>query len=184
MRSLSPAEIRVIRVLLADPPISDRIRERIAGVPKTTYETIRRRAFTSGWLEERYIPTPSAVGALGATFILAQPYAEYWEDVIQAFRDNRDVVLLWASPETIFSVSFNRGTPDLANFLVPPKLVHRLWKIVAKPGAGDVPAYFDYEGAWSWGILNTPPLSYPRSFANRTGGEAECRSSGVSSAVV
>ncbi len=165
MRSLSRAEIRVIRVLLADLPGTERQRFRAAEVPRTTYQTVRGRAFANGWLKERYIPHPSLVGRDRVRLILAQPYAEHWNQSIRAFRSTDGLVLLWASPETLFGVVFERSSTRAWEPPIAPESFRRYWTVAPEGEGGGLPAYFDYEGVWSSWTLGSPPLAYPRQVA-------------------
>jgi hypothetical protein len=169
MRSLTPAEARVILVLMAKSPGTERERAHQAGVPPTTYHAIRRRAITSGWLHERYIPTPHTVGADRVSFSVIQPFAERRADIVRRLRSLLTVVLLWASPDTILAVSFEHPgsdeKPDSANpgpMGLPGAWIRRGWTITCDSGADALPAYFDYSAEWAQLAGERPPDSYPQ----------------------
>jgi hypothetical protein len=167
MKSLSSAEARVIAALLASSPGDEATRARRSGIPRTTYQTIRRRALVEGWVQERYIPSPAAVGASSVVFRLAQPFAERRAEVVRRWREQPGVVVLWASPETTLSVSFEgRDGPNASTSpsepAIPDAWFRRSWTISASPGSAELPVYFDFEGAWSRRIGLKAPVSYPQ----------------------
>lgn len=160
-------------ILLADPPGGERERVRQAGVPRSTYQTVRRRAFFSRWLSEHYVPNPTLVGARSVRFFLAQPYAERWREALRRSRALAGLVVLWASPETLFGVTFE-GTRDTRwELFAKGELFRRSWSVASSIPEEGVLAYFDFEGAWSRSTLNREPLSYPRGLPR--GGPARSR---------
>ncbi len=179
MRSLTPAEARVIQALLGVVAGDEVDRHRQSGVPRTTFQTIRRRAFVAGWLRERYIPAPAAVGARRVRFWLAQPSAERRAEVIRRCREAPGCVVLWASPDTVLSVSFEmgsgeaeRGEADPSPGSVPEEWLRRSWPLRVVPDPAELPIYFDHEGAWARRIGASSTISYPQSLPTGTSGAA------------
>lgn len=169
MRSLTGAEANVIEALLASVPGDEVERARYSGVPRTTFQTIRRRVLVSGWLYERYVPAPAAVHSPGVSFWLGQPFAERRADVIRLWRNEPRTVVLWASPDTILAVSFDRPSAPGPQSVHSPKdhliagdWLRRSWTIRASSDPGSLPIYFDYEGAWTRRIGSDSPISYPQ----------------------
>ena len=162
MRSLTPAEARVIRVLLADPPGPERRRIREARAPRTTYQAIRLRAFANRWIEERYLPHPSLFGSQRIRFVLAQPYSERWNEAIRRLRSLDGLVTLWGSPETLFGVVFDLPSAPPATNPCTGDLFRRSWIVSPDITGEGIIAYFDYEGAFSRWALDLAPLAYPR----------------------
>lgn len=169
MRSLTVAEARVIQALLANVPGNEREHIQQAGVPRSTYQAVRRRAFLSGWLHERYLPDPTRFGISEATFALIQPFAEHRLEVTRALRLTPGTALLWSSPDTLLSVAFgprNKGALDPAAFLgrvmSSSHWIRRSWSIRADLRQLSVPVYFDYEGAWSRWVGTERTISYPQ----------------------
>ncbi len=160
----------MIHDLLADLPGPERHRIRDAGVPRTTYQTIRHRALASSWLRDRYVPNPSLLGFRRLQFLLAQPYAERRSAAVQTLRTSEDVVVLWTSPETVFAVVFERGPPSPDRNFILPEQFRRSWTVQAGSSSGGILAYFDYEGAWSTWALGVEPIAYPKPFPGRESG--------------
>jgi len=164
MRSLSDAEVRVLRVLLAGVPGPERRSVLEADVPRSTFQSVRRRAFVHGWLKERYLPDPALFGTERVRFFLAQPYTEQWSASMRALRALDDLVLLWASPETLFGVVFEGRASSGWEGLRSTDSFRRSWTVAPATGGDGVVSYFDYEGVWSRGTRESEPLAYPRGF--------------------
>ena len=165
MRSLSAAGGRVIATLLAEVPGDESDRIRVSGVPRTTYQAIRRRAFLSGWLYERYVPSPKAVGASGVSISLAQPFSERWAGVVRSWRATPETVVLFASAETLLRVSYDYQPAGGGRGGAPQPdddWFRRSWTIRV-PGVGSsVPVFFDFEGAWARRVGSRTTVSYPQ----------------------
>ena len=163
MRSLSEREVNVVGVLLADSHRNDAEGERLARVPRTTFQSIRRRAILGGWLMERYVPHPSHIDHRQVVFRIVQPFAERWPEAIRSFTA-LDTVLLWAFPDTLFSIEF--ASPSTATADGGDTLDHarQSWSMTVEAGPSTIFAYFDYEGIWARWAQGTNPIGYPRTF--------------------
>jgi hypothetical protein len=164
MRSLSPAEVRVIGTLLADNSRTDADAIRASGVPRSTFQTIRRRALVSGWLKERYIPNPSAFGFSTVRVRLVQPFADRWRAALEMLRANNPVIL-WTSSETMFSVEFLSESLAQSRSDSVQREFRQSWIVDADSEKGGVAAYFDFEGVWSRSTQGMAPVAYPRAFS-------------------
>lgn len=152
----------MVRELLIDRLASDRVKSAAAGVPRSTFQLVRSHAFSQGWLLRRYVPSPSAVGVIGIRVEVVQPFAEWRNELFSRMVSRPDVVVLWDSPSSLLSVSFDRvAEPDDSPESGRAEWSRR-WSISAKPASNEVPVYFDYEGAWSRVALDEPPRAYPR----------------------
>jgi hypothetical protein len=163
MRGLSQAEVRVIWILLADIHRDDADGARLAHVPRTTFQSIRRRAILSGWIRERYIPHPASLGYPFITFRIIQPYAERWPDALQALKTPY-TVLLWASPETIFSVEYSRKIVPYPSNSIKSQFGRQDLMLSLEASPKTIPVYFDFEGVWSRWAMGENPIAYPRTF--------------------
>jgi hypothetical protein len=151
---------------MADLPGPERRQVKSAEVPRTTYQSIRNRAFVNGWLRERFIPLPEITGAKRIRFFVAQPYNERWNDAVRILRARRDLVVLWAAPETLFGVMFEKPARQRGDELGLAETFRRHWAVWSGEKGEGVLAYFDYEGCWSRLTRNVQPLAYPRAFRN------------------
>jgi hypothetical protein len=108
MRSLTEAEGRVIGTLLGGQHRTDRGGYTAAGVPRTTFQVVRQRAFDSGWIREGYIPNPAVFGGAKLDFRLRQPFAEEWVSDTRS-GTSPGTLTVWGSPELILTVTLLRG---------------------------------------------------------------------------
>ncbi len=164
MRTLTPAEARVMAVLLAARPDSERDRLRLIGVPRSTYHAVRRRAYEEGWLRDRYVPHPVPMGRPFVSFLLARPYADRAEDLTRLVMGNEGTVLHWAGTQVTLSVLFHPNGADAkklvkriaeSNLSLPPALV------TCRAEGPSVPVYFDFEGLWGHVAGLDGTLAYP-----------------------
>lgn len=164
MRSLTPAEAVVIRSLLADEPVPHRERIRRAELPPRTYEVARQRILLAGWVLERYVPDPVRFGLPMARFTLAHPYAEQFHAVAQRWREGPRTVFLWEGPDLLFRVEFEPEPTGSSRPRAPATEAgcSRSYSLAVDLRKPTLPAYFDFEGAWSR-LMDAPgTYRYPR----------------------
>jgi hypothetical protein len=171
VRYLTPAEAVVIRSILANETGREVDRIRSSGIPRRTYQEIRRRAFREGWLSDAFVPNGPAYGRPFATFALVRPYLDQIEHDQERWASDSSVALLWSSPETLFAVSFSREPLEFAG-RYREQLI-----LTVDARRPHVPAYFDFEGLWAGlagldGLLEYPqPLPGTGApFGSRLGG--------------
>jgi hypothetical protein len=169
MRDLSGAEARVIRELLVDRPGSERLRRNAAHVPRSTYQSIRKRAVELGWIDSRYVPSPSVVGAHHLRVELVQPFAERRADVLRDLLALDGLVVLWECPGSILAVTFDRTSTQNPLPPSPDPRCFRKWVVVPTMSVDHVRAYFDFEGIWSRWAVREDPVAYPRGLGPPTG---------------
>ena len=176
MRALTESEARVIAVLLAARPDSERNRLQQIGVPRSTYHAVRRRAYEEGWLRDRYIPHPAPLGRPWVTFWVARPYADRLERFVEVVSADPGNVFLWSGAQVSIAVFFH-GNPEEARRAVDRITLERLGPVpisVSVNADGPaVPVYFDFEGLWSHlaGIEGT--LAYPHGLGGGSEEEPE-----------
>jgi hypothetical protein len=166
MRSLSRSEGAVLGAVLADAPAGDRERMRRAGIPRTTFQSVRRRGLRAGWFSDRLVPRLAGLGVDSVECSLLQPYAEQHRAELADAASLDRTVILWDLGSAVLSVEFGRederGSKGRA---VPPKgrsASRGEWRVRIAPDSGSMPVCFDFEGAWSASVLGQPPWSYPR----------------------
>jgi hypothetical protein len=162
MRELSDAETRVLHALFVVAQVPERTREIWADVPRATYKAVRKRAFASGWVTSRYVPDPRVLGIDAVTVRLDRPYADRRTEFLRGVMDDPAATNVWASPESVLSVLFERrgspsSLPGVAQRLARDSFVVRS----TDPGHRVTP-YFDFEGAWSLWASERAPIAYPR----------------------
>lgn len=133
-------------------------------MPRSTYHSVRRRAYEEGWLRDRYIPHPVPLGRPWVTFLVARPFADRVEEFGQRVAADTGNVVLWSGSQTTIAVTFHRQ-PAEAKRLLAQFETHRLaaapWSVTVRADAPTVPVYFDFEGLWCHlaGLEGT--LAYP-----------------------
>ncbi len=175
MRALTPAEARVIAVLLAARPDSERDRMRLMEVPRSTYHAVRRRAYEEGWLEDRYIPHPVPAGRPFVSFLLARPYADKAEELARLVAEDPGAVLHWTGSQVSLSVHLHRDAAEPRRLLksvgsgqlsLPPTLV------TVRAEGPAIPVYFDFEGLWCHLAGLSGTLAYPHGLGGGADGAA------------
>ncbi|MCI4317338.1 MAG: hypothetical protein L3J96_02260, partial [Thermoplasmata archaeon] len=106
-RTLTDAEAQVIGALLASTRVTERSRLHRAQVPRSTYHAARRRAYSEGWLRDRYIPNPVEYGLPYASISLARPFADRLAPNLAVRRQDVATVYLASSPQLVLSVGWH-----------------------------------------------------------------------------
>lgn len=165
MRALTEAEARVIATLLAAGPDRERERLRRTGIPRSTYYTVRRRAYAEGWLHDRYVPDPSRVGRAFATFLVARPFLDRHADFVNAPRvPGLEEVVLWTSPQIALAVFFHEDRAAGAKAVAgweEEKILASATRVTVPLASPSIPVYFDFEGLWDHLIGLAGASAYP-----------------------
>jgi hypothetical protein len=124
-------------------------------IPASTFYATRRRIYEAGWLSDRYVPQPWAIGASAVDFVLRTPGPSERTRLESASVASPSTVLLWSGPNAMFSVTFrlDGATPEVTEGTV----------ISVTPESGSIPVYFDYSRPWSRFIGMERETGYPRS---------------------
>jgi hypothetical protein len=165
MRALTDAEARTIAVLLGSAAAPERERLARSGLPRSTYHAARRRAYDEGWLRGRYVPEPDRFGFPFATFIVARPYADQVEQLIERWAADAGNVLLLGGPTVVVGTFFHRTEAE-ARAMAAGKawgdLAGSAGTVVADLRTPSVPVYYDFEGLWSHLSGTSGTIAYPR----------------------
>jgi hypothetical protein len=146
----------VLRSLLATAPGRELDRIQVSGVPRRTYQEIRRRAFSEGWVQEYYVPDGPHFGLPYVTFALVHPFLERMDDDRRRWMENRSLALLWTSPEILFGVFLSPRPPILEGSY------RQRFVLTVDARGPTVPAYFDFEGSWARWTRLGGTLAYPQ----------------------
>jgi hypothetical protein len=172
MRTLTRSEAIVILSLLASEEVPERERIRRSGLPPRTFEVARKRVLAAGWVQERYIPNLVLLGRPLLTVVFAQPYAEYFRDVVRRWKVLDGNILLWRGGTSVLGVFFRsplKPTLKHSGELGGPETFSRLRALEIDTRVSAVPAYFDFQGAWSRVMGGPDPVGYPHSLPDRNG---------------
>ncbi len=164
MRGLTEAEARVIAVLLAARSDRERERLQLIRVPRSTYHAIRRRAYDEGWIRDRYVPHPAAIGRPCVTFVVARPYADRSEDLLRRLAQEPGTVVVRRGRQIVLSVTMHRRPNEMEKLvgrLESDKLAPHPWSVTVRTEGPTIPVYFDYEGLWCHVAGFDGTLAYP-----------------------
>jgi hypothetical protein len=152
MHGLTDAEARTVWSALALPGASERERLMGSQLPSSTYHATRRRSYGEGWVRDRYVPDPVAIGRPVVTFLLARPYAEEVGLVARRWAAMPGNVLLWMGTPMTLGVFFH-DSPVTARRAVArlsdEERLRDLTSLTVDLHEARVPVYFDFEGAWA-----------------------------------
>jgi hypothetical protein len=174
-RELTPAEARVIAVLLGTGGEPEKARLERSEAPRSTYITARRRAYDNGWVRDRFLPSP-AVGYRYAHWVLVRPFLEHRAEVEARFSEDPGTVLIWRWPEHLLSLRFEGGPLGSERSdrpLVPPELGRPILDLRSDLARPHVPVYFDFEGAWANFVDVPRGRGYPRALGSGEKGRSE-----------
>jgi len=165
LREISRAQSIVVDELLAGPRASGN-RPPEDHVPRRTRHRIRHRLYSLGWLKDRYVPDPSALGRPIITFAISQPFTDRLPQMIASWRSQDECVHLWASGGTLFGVFLNRRTEEsrpLVSRLSDYQMARSEYFLSCDSSVASVPVFFDFEASWAQltGLQGT--LGYPHS---------------------
>ncbi|MCI4326871.1 MAG: hypothetical protein L3K16_04460 [Thermoplasmata archaeon] len=165
MRDLTPAEARVIAGLLGSAAASERERLRRIAVPRSTYHAARRRAYSEGWLRDRYVPQPERLGFRAALILAARPFVDRGPELAQRWSAVPSCVYFAAGTELVLGVFVEReaeAARALSSRLLDGRVASWQESIVADLHTPSIPVYFDYEGLWTHLTEFGGTVAYPR----------------------
>lgn len=169
---VSQSEAQVISSLLGAGLESEEARIARSGLPRSTYQDVKRRVYARELVSDRYVPHPVAFGRPWATVILARPFAEDMQEWGNRWTKAAEAVVVWRGQQSIFGLFLHQDPrPGLepipgpsAEQESPPASV--LTIDLRRPS---LPVYFDFEGAWGSFVGAGALWNYPRTIAPLNG---------------
>lgn len=165
MRELTPAEAKVIAGLLGSAAATERERLRRIGVPRSTYHAARRRAYSEGWLRDRYVPQPERIGLSYAVLVAARPFVDRLAELTERWSATAGCVYLAAGPELLVGVTLEadlKAAQASAQRLADAAATSARQVVIADLHRPTVPVFFDYEGLWVHLAESGGTVAYPR----------------------
>jgi hypothetical protein len=166
---LTDNEARVALSILSGGLESEEDRMRSSGIPRTTYRTAKRRLYSEGILEDRFVPNPCEIGIPRVSFLLTRPSVEKAGYVVESLAKVPGTVELWSGTQIVFAVIFHDSVTASESF--QRKAINgdfgnvlSLIQIVTAEHPtplSRVPVYFDFEGAWIRYCGSAATRSYP-----------------------
>ena len=172
VRNLTPAEAKVLSVLLGAGDEAEGARVLRSGLPRSTYVVARRRAYQERWVYDRFLPHP-ALGYPSVTLALAQPFLESQAALEGRWAQVPGSVHVWSAGGTVLGVFLptrGRAVP-VAGDLLDPKVCRAGRVVSCDLTRASLPVYFDFEGVWAHFAGTGDPQGYPRPLG-RLEGEA------------
>jgi hypothetical protein len=162
-RNLTPAEARVLSVLLGAGEEAEGSRVLLSGLPRSTYVVARRRAYQEGWVYDRFLPHP-ALGYASVTLALAQPFLESQPTLVERWSRVPGSVFVWSVGATVLGVFFRTPQrPSLDRGRLLGEGLCRAGRLVTCDlTTPSLPVYFDFEGVWAHFAGTGDPQRYPR----------------------
>lgn len=155
MHELTASEAATLLSVLSKSSSGDTPDNDHLGIPASTFFATRRRIYEAGWLTDRYVPNPWAVGVLRIEFVLATPGPTERGRLEREWADSNATVVLWSGLNVLFGIFC--GTVDAGPRVEAGTIVG------VEAHTGSVPVYFDYSRAWSRFIRVGGETGYPRS---------------------
>ncbi|HKS59360.1 MAG TPA: hypothetical protein VJS68_01115, partial [Thermoplasmata archaeon] len=152
MRALTEAEARVISVLLAAAPETERERLRTCGLARSTYHDVRRRVYAEGWVRDRYLPHPAFFGLTRATFVLGRPFVDRIDRLVGHWQSQPNAPVVWTGPQLAFGVFLHadeRAAAAARARLTDSEMLKHSFVLDADLTQSTVPVFLDFEGGWS-----------------------------------
>jgi hypothetical protein len=173
MRSITEAEAKAIRSMLAGLSVSERQRIRDSGIEPRTFARVRKRAYAFGWVFDRFVPDPSRTGFRCVCVALVQPFVEDIQRLQDRWVKLGSNILLWRWPETILAVFFSHepSAELTARLTIPDERIGQAG-LICLADSPTIPVYFDYEAAWARMTNQQGTLAYPHGIAATSLGQA------------
>jgi hypothetical protein len=176
-RNLTRNEVLVIRSILAGSLDREEDRIRACGIPRSTYHLAKARIYANGILEDRYVPSPQAVGAHSVSLLLTRPFTDARDSSVDALCKIEGTVLVWSGIQSILGVVFHPSERDANEFRELTGAGEKLGKTVSHVEVPSnqfgFPVYFDYEGAWNHFAGLEGSMQYPRALPHYSPGKAD-----------
>ena len=130
------------------------------GIPTSTFYATRRKIYDAGWVMDRYIPHPWAIGVSAIDLVLVSPGPAERTRLEREWASSPANVVLWSGLNSMFGVFFRSSgdAPDIEGA--------RCVSVTA--GSGSIPVYFDYSRSWSRFVRMENGTGYPRSLGDQT----------------
>lgn len=166
VRVVTRAEADVVQYLLSLPRSDFVPRSVRREMPRRTFQTVRNRVISNGWVSGRCIPDPTSIGHPIMSSLLAVPYAEKAQALLLDWRHSKGCAVLWSFPALLFGIFFSESREAaeiLERRLLGPDKTRTSDTVLVDCGTASVPVYFDFEGGWCAATNLGAPIAYPQS---------------------
>jgi hypothetical protein len=176
VEALTKGEATVLLALLgADWSETERSRIRASRIPRSTYQEAKRRLYQEGYLKNRFVPDPHALGMRGFRFLIARPFVDEMASVAATLAAEPRTVTLWIGQTALFVV---QTVPEMSEThgTSGPKangVSGAVASLIADHPTEQIPIFFDSEGAWARVAGAPGPRRYPRGVPCPSGPEVD-----------
>ena len=129
-----------------------------SGIPTSTFYATRRKIYADGWLSDRYVPQPWAIGVRAIDCVLMRPVRAERIRVEWELGSSAENVVLWSGLNILLGVFFRHNGEA--------RKIENGTTVSITADSGSVPVYFDYSRSWSRFIQVERETGYPRSFGD------------------
>jgi hypothetical protein len=124
------------------------------GIAPSTFYAVRRKIYDAGWVVDRYVPQPWALGVTAVDCVLIRPRPSERPRLEAAWASAPENVVLWSGSNILFGLSFRH------NGQAPQGVDGHFVSVTAEKGS--IPVYFDYSRPWSRFVRVERETGYPR----------------------
>ena len=154
MHELTASEAATVLSILSKDSGSENAVIGASGIPTSTFYATRRKIYESGWLSDRYVPHPWALGIRAIDCVLAKPNPAERARLERNLGSCAGNVVLWSGLNVLLGIFFRQNGDAMK--------VENGTTVSITADSGSVPVYFDYSRSWSRFIRVERATGYPR----------------------
>jgi hypothetical protein len=171
-RCLTEAEVKVVRMVLgAMISESDEDRIRKSGLPRATYQQAKKRLYSVGLLQDRFVPNPKTLGFHVVSIVLLRQFPDRVPSTAAWLGAQPGATNVWSGMQSVFGVCFHDSVSAAQHFREALGGRKEGGEVVAhllvEPDSKNFPVYFDYEGAWNSFAKIPGTIGYPHSLPDK-----------------
>lgn len=156
MHELTASEAATILSILSKDRGTENSEIDPSGIPTSTFYATRRKIYAAGWLSDRYVPHPWAIGIRAIDCVLLRPGPAERIRVEWELGSSAENVVLWSGLNVLFGIFFRQDGKV--------REIENGTTVTITAESGSIPVYFDYSRSWSRFIQVERETGYPRSF--------------------
>jgi hypothetical protein len=158
MHELTASEAATILSILSKDSGTENSNIGPSGIPTSTFYATRRKIYGAGWLSDRYVPHPWAIGVRAIDCVLVRPGPAERIRVEWDLGSSAENVVLWSGLNVLLGIFFRQNGEA--------RKIENGTTVSITADSGSVPVYFDYSRSWSRFIQVERETGYPRSFGD------------------
>lgn len=154
MHELTASEAATVLSILSKDGATENSDIGASRIPTSTFYATRRKIYDAGWLSDRYVPHPWAIGMRAIDCVLVTPSPAQRAQTERDLGSSAQNVVLWSGLNVLLGIFFrqNGDAPKVENGTT----------VSITADSGSLPVYFDYSRSWSRFIRVERETGYPR----------------------